>query len=62
MMTIDFESAEECKQLSKKMYNENRCFESYGIYLAAPPRKPSNFDNIIDLYIKRVNHSQGRGR
>ena len=53
MLTIDLESARECQALSERMYNENRCFESYNIYSTVPPRKPDDFDNIIDLYIER---------
>jgi len=53
MLTIDLESARECQELSEKIYNENRCFKSYNIYTTVPPRKPNNFDDIIDLYIER---------
>ena len=53
MLTIDLESARECQELSQQVYNENRCLQTYGIYTTVPPRKPDNFDNIIDLYIER---------
>jgi hypothetical protein len=53
MLTIDLESARQCEELSRKVYKENRCFEAYNIYSTVPPRKPNNFDTIIDLYLER---------
>tara|TARA_R100000426_G_scaffold81642_1_gene59656 strand:- start:977 stop:1189 length:213 start_codon:yes stop_codon:yes gene_type:complete len=55
MLTIDLESARECQKLSEQVYNENRCFEAYNIYSTVPPRKPDNFDTIIDLYLEKKN-------
>ena len=53
MLTIDLESARESQALSEKVYNENRCFESYNIYSTVPPRKPDNIEDRIALYIER---------
>lgn len=60
MLTIDLESARECRELSERMYNENRCFEAYNIYSTIPPRKPENFDVIIDTYKEKVLKYQGK--
>jgi len=55
MLTIDLESARQCEELSRKVYKENRCFEAYNIYSTVPPRKPNNFDTIINLYLEKKN-------
>ena len=53
MLMIDLESARECLKVSERLYNENRCFEAYNIYIRIPTRKPDSFENIIALYIER---------
>tara|TARA_R100000388_G_C7203284_1_gene139673 strand:- start:547 stop:744 length:198 start_codon:yes stop_codon:yes gene_type:complete len=47
MVTLDFATLNECKTLSVKFYEENRCFENYEYYLKEPLKKPKNFFKLI---------------
>ena len=54
MFTLEYHSIEECEKMSRELYGTNRCYESYGYFVKAPMRKPSNFNKLYDNFIKKM--------
>ncbi|MAS48221.1 MAG: hypothetical protein CL557_12540 [Alphaproteobacteria bacterium] len=59
MMQLDFNTLEECIEASQQLYEENRCYESFGYYLKAPLPKPINFEDVLIEYRQIILEKQG---
>ena len=59
MMTLDFNTLDECIEASQEIHQENRCYESYSYYLKAPHPKPQGFDELLREYRQIILEKQG---
>tara|TARA_E500000178_G_scaffold350439_1_gene409392 strand:+ start:796 stop:1011 length:216 start_codon:yes stop_codon:yes gene_type:complete len=59
MFTLDFNTLDECVEISMKMYDNNRCYESTSYWLEAPHPKPQGFEELLREYRQIILEKQG---
>ena len=59
MFTLDFNTLDECAEMSMEMYGKNRCYESTSYYLKEPLPKPQGFEDLIQEYRQIILEKQG---
>ena len=59
MFTLDFNTLDECIEMSMKMYDNNRCYESFNYYIKQPLSKPQGFEELLNEYRQIILEKQG---
>lgn len=59
MFTLDFKTLDECIEMSMKMYDNNRCYESFNYYIKEPLSKPQGFEELLNEYRQIILEKQG---
>jgi len=59
MFTLDFNTLDECIEMSMKMYDNNRCYESFNYYIKEPLSKPQGFEELLNEYRQIILEKQG---
>jgi len=59
MFTLDFNTLDECAEMSIELYGKNRCYESTNYYVKQPLSKPQGFEELLNEYRQIILEKQG---
>ena len=59
MFTLDFNTLDECAEMSMELYGKNRCYESTNYYVKQPLSKPQGFEELLAEYRQIIREKQG---